>query len=210
VLYVIKYDYKSILRVGKMKKLLITGFEPFGGENINPSWEALSRLPSEINGYSLTKLLLPVTFGKAAEKVMKSADEIFPDVILCIGQAGGREAVTPELVGINLRHAKIPDNSGYKPTDEPIIKDGACAYFSTLPVRKMAEAINSAGIPSKVSYSAGTYVCNDVIYTLLERFQNSKTKVGFIHIPYCKEQNKEPSMDIADIVKALTVAIENI
>ena len=193
-----------------MKKLLITGFEPFGGENINPSWEALSRLPSEINGYSLTKLLLPVTFGKAAEKVMKAADEISPDVILSIGQAGGREAVTPELVGINLRHAKIPDNSGYKPTDEPIIEGGACAYFSTLPVRKMAEAINSAGIPSKVSYSAGTYVCNDVIYTLLARFQNSNTKVGFIHIPYCKEQNKEPSMDIADIVKALTVAIENI
>ncbi len=193
-----------------MRKLLITGFEPFGGENINPSWEALSRLPSEINGYSLTKLLLPVTFGNAAEKVMKAADEISPDVILSIGQAGGREAVTPELVGINLRHTKIPDNSGYKPIDEPIIEGGACAYFSTLPVRKMAEAINSAGIPSKVSYSAGTYVCNDVIYTLLARFQNSNTKVGFIHIPYCKEQKKEPSMDIADIVKALTVAIENI
>ena len=193
-----------------MKKLLITGFEPFGGESINPSWEALSRLPSEINGYFLTKLLLPVTFGEAVENVVKAADEIIPDVILCIGQAGGREAVTPELVGINLRHAKIPDNSGYKPTDEPIIEGGACAYFSTLPVRKMAEAIKNAGIPSQVSYSAGTYVCNDVIYTLLARFQNSKTKVGFIHIPYCKEQNKEPSMDIADIVKAITVAIENI
>ena len=193
-----------------MKKLLITGFEPFGGEKINPSWEAVRLLPSEINEYYLTKLCIPVVFGEASEMVIRAAAEIVPDVILCIGQAGGREAVTPELVGINLRHAKIPDNNGYKPTDEPIIKGGECAYFSTLPVRKMAEAINSAGIPSKVSYSAGTYVCNDVIYTLLARFQKSKTKVGFIHIPYCKEQNKEPSMDIAQIVKALTVAIENI
>ncbi len=193
-----------------MKKLLITGFEPFGGENINPSWEAIVRLPSAINGYSLSKLLLPVVFGKGAEKVIKAAEEICPDVILCIGQAGGRNAVTPELVGINLRHSTVPDNSGYQPIDKPIIEGGATAYFSTLPVRRIAEAINASGVPSKVSYTAGAYVCNDVIYTLLAHFESSKTRVGFIHIPYCTEQNKEPSMNLSDIIKGLTVAIENI
>ena len=193
-----------------MKKLLITGFEPFGGEDINPSWEAVSRLPSEINGYSLTKLLIPVVFGKAAEKVIKMAEAISPDVILCIGQAGGRDAITPELVGINLRHGSIPDNNEYQPNDESIIQNGETAYFSTIPVRKIAGAISSAGVTSRVSYSAGAYVCNDVLYTLLSRFHNTETRVGFIHIPYCTEQNKTPCMDINDIIKGLTVAVENI
>lgn len=192
-----------------MKKLLITGFEPFGGEAINPSWEAVSRLPSEINGYLLTKFLIPVVFGEAGERVIKAADEICPDVILCVGQAGGRDAITPELVGINLRHASIPDNIGYQPKDAPILVGGDTAYFSTLPVRSMAEAVSAAGIPSKVSYSAGAYVCNDVLYTLLSHFQNSQTRVGFIHIPYSAEQNKKPSMDIDDMVKGLIVAIEH-
>ena len=191
-----------------MKKLLITGFEPFGGETINPSYEAVVRLPDEINGYALTKLLLPVVFGKAAEAVMETADRISPDVILCIGQAGGRSAITPELVGINLRHASIPDNSGYEPKDEPVVAGGETAYFSSLPVRKMAETIESAGLPAKVSYSAGTYVCNDLLYTLLARYKSSKIGVGFIHIPYSTEQNKEPSMDLEDIVKGLTAAVE--
>ena len=193
-----------------MKKLLITGFEPFGGETVNPSWETASRLPSEIGDYSLTKLRMPVVFGEAAEKVLAAADEMRPDVILCVGQAGGRNAVTPELVAINLRYAKIPDNKGYQPKDEPIVPSGDTAYFSTLPVRKIAEAVNAAGVPSQVSYSAGAYVCNDVLYTLLSRFQNSQTRVGFIHIPYSNEQNKTPSMDMGDMIKGLTVAIENI
>ena len=193
-----------------MKKLLITGFEPFGGETVNPSWETVSRLPSEIGDYSLAKLRIPVVFGEAAEKVLAAADEMRPDVILCVGQAGGRNAVTPELVAINLRYAKIPDNKGYQPKDEPIVPSGDAAYFSTLPVRKIAEAVNAAGVPSQVSYSAGAYVCNDVLYTLLSRFQNSQTRVGFIHIPYSNEQNKTPSMDMGDMIKGLTVAIENI
>ena len=193
-----------------MKKLLITGFEPFGGEAINPSWEAVSRLPERINEYTLFKLLIPVEFGSATERVLCAAEETSPDVILCIGQAGGRNAITPELVAINLRYAKIPDNAGRQPKDEAIIKGGACAYFSTLPVRKMAEAIEAAGIASQVSYSAGAYVCNDLLYTLLSHFEGSKTRVGFVHIPYCREQEKEPSMELSDIIKGLTVAIENI
>ena len=193
-----------------MKKLLITGFEPFGGEVINPSWEAVLRLPEVVGDYQLTKLLVPVVFGEAAEVVTCAADELCPDVILCIGQAGGRAAITPETVGINLRYAPIPDNKGNQPMDEPIISGGATAYFSTLPVRRIAEAIKASGVPSQVSYSAGAYVCNDVLYTLLHRFQHSETRVGFIHIPYCEQQNKTPSMPLNDIVKGLTIAIENL
>ena len=191
-----------------MKKLLISGFEPFGGETINPAWEAVLRLPNEINGYSLTKIKIPVVFNGAACRVIAAADEISPDVILCIGQAGGRSAVMPEVVGINLRHGSIPDNDGYQPNDEAIIKGGTAAYFSTLPVRQIAKAISALGIPSGVSYSAGAYVCNDVLYTLLSHFSGTKVRVGFIHVPYCPEQGKEPCMDISDIVSALTAAIE--
>ena len=193
-----------------MKKLLITGFEPFGGETINPSWEAVSRLPDQIKEYALTKILIPVEFGKAANAVLCKAEEISPDVILCIGQAGGRSAITPELVAINLRYAKIPDNAGFQPKDEPIISGGACAYFSTLPVRRMAEATNEAGIASQVSYSAGAYVCNDLLYALLAHFEGTQTRVGFVHIPYAKEQGKEPSMELSEMIRGLTVAIENI
>ena len=193
-----------------MKTLLITGFEPFNNEVINPSWSAVERLPDVISGYELTKLCLPVVFGEAAKTVISVAEKIDPDVILCIGQAGGRSAVTPELVGINLRYARIPDNKGAQPKDEPIVNGGENAYFSTLPVRKMADAINDIGIPSQVSYSAGAYVCNDLLYTLLHNFKDTGKRIAFIHIPYCTEQNKTPSMDIDTIVKALITAIESI
>ena len=191
-----------------MKKLLITGFEPFGDDRINSSWEAVKRLPEQINGYLLTRMLLPVVFGESAEAVIKSTEELSPDVILCIGQAGGRNAITPELVGINLQHAKIPDNIGYMPNDEPVIKGGRTAYFSTLPVRKIAEAINSSKIPAQLSYSAGAYVCNDLLYRLLAEFEGSNTRVGFIHVPYLVEHNKEPFMALDDIIKGLIIAIE--
>ena len=193
-----------------MKKLLITGFEPFGGESINPSWEAVSLLPGEIKDYALTKLRIPVVFGEAAAQVIAAAEALQPDAVLCIGQAGGRAAVTPELVGINLRHGKIPDNAGNQPKDEPIAAGGETAYFSTLPVRTMAEAILARGIPSQVSYSAGAYVCNDVLYSLLARYKDTDTKVAFIHIPYSAEQNKEPSMELTRIAEALIAAIEAI
>lgn len=193
-----------------MKKLLITGFEPFGGEEINPSWEAVSLLPDRINEYEITKLLIPVVFGVAADRVIEAAAEICPDVIISVGQAGGRDAITPELLGINLRYASIPDNEGNQPKDETIRAGGENAYFSTLPVRKMVEAINAAKIPSRVSYSAGAYVCNDLYYTLLSHFGESSTRVGFIHIPYSVEQNKEPSMELDTIVRALIIAVESI
>lgn len=193
-----------------MKKLLITGFEPFGGEEINPSWEAVRRLPDEIGGFSLTKLLVPVVFDKAAECVITAANELMPDVIISVGQAGGRKAITPEMVAINLKFAKIPDNEGNLPKDEPIIEGGENAYFSTLPVRRMAEAISGCGVSAEVSYSAGAYVCNDLLYTLLDRYSADGVGVGFIHVPYVSEQGKEPSMSLDDIVKGLTRAIESL
>lgn len=193
-----------------MKKLLITGFEPFGGETVNPSWDAVCALPDKVGGYALTKLRIPVVFGEAARCVINEAERITPDVILCIGQAGGRAAITPELVAINLKYANIPDNNGNEPKDEPVILGGDSARFSTVPMRKIAEAINDAGIPSLVSYSAGAYVCNDVLYTLLDKYRDNDTKVGFIHVPYSKDQNKEPSMNIKDIVRGLEIAIESL
>ena len=193
-----------------MKRLLITGFEPFGGETVNPSWEAVLRLPAQIDRYELTKLWLPVEFEKAAASAVRAAEELSPDVILCVGQAGGRDAITPELVGINLRHASIPDNGGRRPKDEPILSNGPAAYFSTLPVRGMAKAMGEAGIPARVSYSAGAYVCNDLLYTLLARFAESDTRVGFVHVPYSTEQAKTPCMRLDDIVKGLTLAIEHL
>jgi pyroglutamyl-peptidase len=193
-----------------MKKLLITGFEPFGGENINPSWDAVCALPDEVGGYALTKLRIPVSFGEAAERVIESAERILPDAIISVGQAGGRSAITPEMVAINLRYAKIPDNRGNEPKDEPVILGGVAARFSTFPTRKIADAINNGGVPSQVSYSAGAYVCNDVLYTLLDKYKEKGIKIGFIHVPYSTEQNKEPAMKTEDIVKGLTVAIENL
>ena len=193
-----------------MKKLLITGFEPFGGEEINPSWDAVSALADSIGEWELTRLRIPVVFGEAARLTIEKAEEISADAIIAVGQAGGRVAITPELVAINLRYAPIPDNSGYQPKDEPVISGGERAYFSTLPVRKMVEDINASGVNAALSYSAGAYVCNDLLYTLLSHFEGGKTRVCFIHVPYSSEQGKEPCMDLSEIIKGLTVAIGSI
>ena len=194
-----------------MKKLLITGFDPFGGESINPAWEAVKLLPEVIGGYKLAKLDIPTVFGVAAQTVIDKASEISPDVIISVGQAGGRNAVTPEMIGINLRFASIPDNMGAVPQDIPIADDGLAAYFSTLPVRAMAKAICDAGLPGAVSYSAGSFVCNDVLYSLLRHFEGSDIRVGFIHVPFLPEQTKDkPSLSLEQTVAALTAAISAI
>ena len=193
-----------------MKKLLITGFEPFGGEVINPSWEAVSLLPEKIGEYNLTKVRIPVVFEKSAQIVIDEAEKLCPDAIICVGQASGRSSITPEYVAINIRNAKMPDNEGQCPSDQLIVEGGETAYFSTIQVRKIEQSLSNAGIPTQISYSAGTYVCNDVLYKLLAHFNNSDVKVGFIHVPYSKEQSKEPCMELAEIVKGLSIAIENV
>lgn len=189
-----------------MKKLLITGFDPFNGNESNPSWQAAEELPDKVGNFELKKLQLPTVYGEAARNVIAEADIWQPDVILCLGLAGGRAAVTPERIGINLRSASIPDNAGRQYTDTPILPGGPAAYFSTLPVTAMAQAIREAGFPGAVSNTAGTYVCNDVLYTLLNRYDNTAVKVGFIHVPYLPGQG-EPSLPLSDLVKALLAAI---
>ena len=194
-----------------MKKLLITGFEPFGGEKINPSWEAVKLLPETIREFELIKAEIPVVFEKAAETVLTKADEVNPDAIICVGQAGGRTGVTPEMVAINLRFASIPDNEGNQPKDEPCIKGGKNAYFATLPVRKMVAAVSEKEIPCSVSYSAGTYVCNDLIYHVLQKYEGTDVKACFIHVPFIPQQTADkPSMELETIAKALEIAIESI
>ena len=189
-----------------MKKLLITGFDPFGGETVNPAWEAVKRLPDTAGEYVLCKLLIPTVYAAAAQKVLDAARELKPDVILCIGQAGGRNDVTPERIGINLRLARIPDNAGNRPEGEPVVPGGADGYFATVPVDRMAQAIRDAGYPASVSNTAGTFVCNDVLYTVLHACLGTNVRAGFLHVPFLPEQG-QPSLPLEDTVKALEAAI---
>lgn len=192
-----------------MKQLLITGFDPFGGEGINPSWEAVHLLEDTIGEYRLTKLRLPTVFGRAADLLLEAADRLQPDAVLCVGQAGGRAGITPEVIGINLREARIPDNEGHQPQNEPVIPGSPAAYFATLPVREMVRAVQAGGLPASLSYSAGAFVCNDVLYSLLHRFDGTAVRAGFVHVPYLPGQagGDKPSMSLADIVRGLTLAI---
>ncbi|EOS59295.1 pyroglutamyl-peptidase I [Firmicutes bacterium M10-2] len=198
-------------------KLLITGFEPFGNESINPAYEAVKLLSDTIGNVHLVKLEIPTEFMRAGMVLKDAIDQFHPDVVVCIGQAGGRSAITPEKVAINLMDARIPDNAGYQPFDKPIREDGETAYFSSLPVKAMVQAIRDAKIPSFLSYSAGTYVCNCLMYELLYLIDHfyPTIKGGFIHVPYMTEQavdkpNGMPFMDLKTIVHGLEKAIEAI
>ncbi len=189
-----------------MKKLLITGFDPFGGAAVNPSWLAVQVLPDSIGEWELCKLEIPTVYGTAARIVLEKAAEFAPDVIICVGQAGGRAAVTPERIGVNIRDARICDNAGNQPRGEFVAVDGPAAYFSTLPVMAMADAIQTAGIPATVSNSAGAFVCNDVLYSLLHYYAGTQTKVGFVHVPYIPQQG-EPNLPLERITAALEAGI---
>lgn len=192
-----------------MKKLLITGFDPFDGASVNPSWEAVRALPEQIGDWQLTRLQIPTVYGLAAQTVLDTAKILYPDAILCVGQAGGREALTPEVYGVNLQHARIADNAGNKPLAQPIVRGAPASYASTLPVCDMVRAVREIGLPCKLSYSAGRFVCNDLLYTLLDHYQGTDTRVGFVHIPYLPEQaqNGEPCMQLDQDVRALRAMI---
>lgn len=148
-------------------KILLTAFDPFGGESINPAQEALKQLQAPSPDTQLIKLVVPTVFGLSIQTVYEAMKEHQPDVVLCIGQAGGRTSITVEQIAINLIDASIADNQGNQPTDIPVFADGADGYFSTLPVKSMVTAIRQAGIPAAVSYSAGTFVCNQLMYGVL-------------------------------------------
>ena len=189
-----------------MKKLLITGFDPFGGESINPSWEAVKLLPDTIGEYQIHKLQIPTVFGVAPRKVLESAQDIQPDVIISVGQAGTRDSVTPERIGINMRSARIADNAGRIPVEEKIVEGGADGLFSTLPVAAMVDAIRVAGLPGAISNTAGTFVCNDTLYSLLHHYQGTQVRCGFIHVPWLPEQGT-PNLSLENTVQALIAAI---
>ena len=196
--------------------ILVTAFDPFGGETINPAQQAVERLCDEIEGKKLHKLIIPTVFGRSAELVIEAMDKLRPDAVICVGQAGGRRSVTPERVAINVMDASITDNAGQQPVDEAVIADGPAAYFSTLPIKTMVSAIRDAGLPGDVSNSAGTFVCNSLLYSVLHHaaLHMPETCAVFIHVPYIPEQTagKEnvPSMPLDDIVRALTAAIASL
>ena len=190
-----------------MKKLLITGFDPFGGAAVNPSWLAVKELPDLVGEYTLCKLEIPTVFAEATRVVLEKAAQFQPNVILCIGQAGGRAAVTPERIGVNIRDARICDNAGNQPHGEFVDEAGPAAYFATVPVMAMAEAMEAKGILTTVSNSAGAFVCNETLYGLLHHYAGTAVRVGFIHVPYIPAQG-EPNMPLERITEALKTAIE--
>lgn len=195
-------------------KVLVTGFDPFNNESVNPSWEAVKLLKNEIAGAEIIKLEVPTVFHKSIRVIREAMDRERPDVILSVGQAYGRGDITPERVGINLSDASFPDNEGYQPTDEPVFEDGADGYFSNLPVKAMVEGIRAKGIPASASTTAGTFVCNHVLYGVQYHIHRDFPGVrsGFIHIPCLPGQTVSmrgrPSMSLADDVIALEAAIE--
>ena len=196
-------------------KILMTGFNPFGGEKVNPAYEAVKLLPEMIAGAEIMKLEVPTEFNRAGEVVAEMIERVKPDVVICIGQAGGRNAITPEKVAINLQDGRIADNAGYQPADCPVREDGPAAYFSLLPVKKITEKIRESGIPASVSYTAGTYVCNDLMYSLLYLIEHNYPKMigGFIHVPFALGQTVDkpsgtPGMELETIARGLKCAVE--
>ncbi len=198
-------------------KILLTGFDPFGGETVNPAYEAVKLVPENIKGMEIIKLEVPTVFRKGPAYIIEKIRETKPDIVLSIGQAGGRSAITVEFVGINHLDASIPDNEGFQPDGEKIVDKGENAYFSTLPVKAIAENIRANGYPAFISYTAGTYVCNEVLYTVLHYAKEHapQLKAGFIHVPFALGQvidkrDGTPSMSVRDIAKAIEHAIEAI
>lgn len=193
--------------------VLLTGFEPFGGESVNPSWEAARRLDGEaIAGHRVVARCLPVEFGRSIAMLESALDELRPRLTLCVGQAGGRDAFCLERVAINLDDARIPDNAGHQPIDTAIIQGAPAAHFARLPLKAMLAAVRATGIPARISQTAGTFVCNHVFYGLMNALQaRPGTRGGFIHIPYCPEQTAyhrdAPYLPLDAVVVALRAAI---
>jgi pyroglutamyl-peptidase len=193
--------------------VLVTGFDPFGGEASNPSWDVCAQLPDEIAGMRVERVRVPCEFRRAIEVVAEAVDRVHPALVVCLGQAGGRSCIGIERVAINVDDARIPDNAGAQPVDELVAANGPPAYFASLPVKAMAAAVRSAGVPAEVSNTAGTFVCNHLMYGVLHYLaaSGSRARAGFIHVPYSEEQaiGKQgvPAMAVSTMVKAITAAI---
>jgi len=195
-------------------KVLITGFDPFGGESINPALEAVKALPDTIAGAEIIKLEIPTVFRKSLEKIEENIIKHSPDIVISIGQAGGRFGVTPERVAINIDDARIEDNEKNQPIDITIFEDGETAYFTNLPIKAMVKEMQDGGIPASVSNTAGTFVCNHVMYGIMYMIDKKypNIKGGFIHIPYMTSQvidkKNTPFMSLDEIVRGLELSIE--
>ncbi|MGX7262945.1 pyroglutamyl-peptidase I [Enterococcus crotali] len=196
-------------------KVLITGFDPFGGDAINPAYEAVKMIPDEVAGAQVVKLEIPTVFKESGELLKAVIKELEPDIVICVGQAGGRSAVSLEQVAINLAEARIPDNNGEQPIGEKLEETGETAYFTSLPIKAMMKNIQAHGLPAYISYTAGTFVCNAIMYRLLYMINNEFTDVkgGFIHVPFESAQVidrfvETPSMPLETIAQSLIYAIE--
>ena len=196
-------------------KVLVTGFDPFGGEQVNPAFEAVKLLPEQIAGAEIIKLEIPTVFSRSAVVVEEAIQKHQPDVVINVGQAGGRSCVTVEKVAINLAEARIPDNDGEQPLNTPLKEDGETAYFATIPVKAMVQNVRNHQLPCHISYTAGTYVCNAVMYNVLYMTKKNypNVRAGFIHVPYATEQvvdkpNGTVSMSLETIAKSLEYCIE--
>ena len=195
-------------------RVLITGFDKFGGESINPSSLCVNSLPDNINNIEIKKITLPTVFKDSSKVLKENIKSFSPNNVICVGQAGGRSKITPERVAINIDDARIPDNIGNSPIDEIIRKDGENAYFSTLPIKAIVDELNKNNIPSAISNTAGTFVCNHIMYEALyitsKKYPN--INAGFIHVPYIEEQIKDkpntPYMKKEDIIVALELIIK--
>ena len=197
-------------------KILITGFDPFGGEKINPAWEAVNALPDEVDGVEVIKVQIPTVFKKSAQKLFETIDTVKPDAVICVGQAGGRFDFNVERIAINVDDARIPDNEGKQPIDVKIFEDGENAYFASLPIKAMVEEAKKAGVPASVSNTAGTFVCNHIMYSLLYSINKNKLNIrgGFIHVPYISQQvigkKNTPYMELTTATKGLEASIRAI
>ncbi|MEJ2789582.1 MULTISPECIES: pyroglutamyl-peptidase I [unclassified Pseudoxanthomonas] len=196
------------------RTVLLTGFQPFGGEQVNPSWQAVSALHgTRIAGHRVVARELPVAFGASLKALRAALRDMRPALVICVGQAGGRAQLSLERVAINIDDARIPDNTGQQPVDVPVVAEGPAAYFSTLPVKAMRHALNAAGFPAEVSQTAGTYVCNHVFYGLMHALRRQRiVRAGFIHIPYSPAQASmhpgTPSVAVETVTEALRLAVK--
>ncbi len=194
-------------------KALVTGFDPFGGDKVNPSSLAVSQIARRLGSLTVETAELPTSYARSADVLRMAIERVEPDIVLCVGQAGGRTELCLERVAINVQDARIRDNDGQQPIDVPIVPDGPAAHFTTLPVKACVAALREAGLPAAVSNTAGTFVCNHIFYALMEMAaaRPGRLRGGFLHIPYVPEQAARlggaPSMAVADIARGIEIIL---
>ena len=194
-----------------MATVLLTGFEPFGGESTNPSWSTVQEVARAWNGpENVVAVELPVDFAAVDGALLAALERVRPDLVICVGQAGGMATIAVERIAINVDDARIPDNGGAQPIDEPVVTGGPAAYFSTLPIKAAVAELERLDVPAVVSQSAGTFTCNHVFYRLMHELRGTDVRGGFVHVPFSPDQTvgtSTPSMSIETMVRGLTAIV---